>query len=300
MVSFVRSLLHQPAHDQPRRAITAPASERLAFSCFAGTSIDPVPPAPIQHATDAATSAPPLLGALPSEASRRISTPAALPEMSSPAEIEFVECVERYSHTDWVREQRAESVYDPAIRYLLLGSPSVLPDDLFFHLAPHDPPRCRNCALLAIKATYTYDDGILLPVRKLAPLVSVCPDMPGGRAARLFDNKPTRIYVPLLMRPWIMQACHAKTSCHLGVACTLSMPQRFYWWIGMNISTRWWLRRCLQYQERTSSRQTVPWVTLSLPLPPSPIVAESVDYFGSLPVTRQGNSYTPLFTFRFS
>ena len=85
---------------------------------------------------------------------------------------------------------------------------------------------------------YTDDDGILLFVRKLTSPALVCPDKPGGRTARLLHDEPTRIYVPLLMRPWIMQACHANASCHLGVARALSILKRFYWWTGMSICTR--------------------------------------------------------------
>lgn len=40
--------------------------------------------------------------------------------------------------------------------------------------------------------------------------------------SRSFDE-PVRIYVPMLMRPWIMQVCHAIASCHVGAARTLSM-----------------------------------------------------------------------------
>ena len=197
----------------PNRANTVPALERLAFAGSPRPSIDPVTPP-----------APPLLGALPPEAPRRVSTPAALTEMPSPAEVELIEPVERFSHTDWAREQRVEPVRDAAIRYPLLGSLSVLPDDFLLLLAPHKRPQLSEVRSLAEKGRlYTDDDGILLLVRKLTPPAPVCPDKPGGRAARLLHDEPTRIYVPLLMRPWIMQACHANASCHLGVARTLSM-----------------------------------------------------------------------------
>ena len=68
----------------------------------------------------------------------------------------------------------------------------------------------------------------------------------------------------------------------------------------MSISTRWWLRHCLQCQVRKSSRQTARWPIFSLPLPSGPGIAISVDYFGPLPVTPKGNSYILLFTDRFS
>ena len=82
-----------------------------------------------------------------------------------------------------------------------------------------------------------------------------------------------------------MQARHAIASCYLGVSRKLSMLERFYWWIDMSVCMRWWLHRCLQCQAHTSSRQTVRWPILSLPLPSGPGVAVSVDYFGPLPAT---------------
>ena len=110
-----------------------------------------------------------------------------------------------------------------------------------------------------IRCLYTDNDCILLLVRKLTPPALIYPDTPGGRAARLLDDEPTRIYFQLFMRPLIMQARHANASCHLGIQPILYVLERMYWWIGMNVCTRWWLRRCLQYQASKPSRQTVRW-----------------------------------------
>ena len=68
---------------------------------------------------------------------------------------------------------------------------------------------------------------------------------------------PPRIDVPMLMRPWVLHACHATTSYQLGVSRTVSMLARLFWWIGMDISTRWWIRRCLKYQAHTTSRKPI-------------------------------------------
>ena len=111
-----------------------------------------------------------------------------------------------------------------------------------------------------------------------------------GRTACLLNDEPIRIYVPLLMRPWIMQTCHLTVSCHLGTTRTLRMLERFYWWIGTNVCTRWWLRHCLKCQVRKTPRLTVRWPIISMPLPEGPGVAISVDYFGPLPVTPRGNT----------
>ena len=143
------------------------------------------------------------------------------------------------------------------------------------------------------------DHETILLVRGSAAVAS----RPDGLPARLRwppFNDPVRIYVPLLARPWIMHACHADASCHLGVTRTLKMLERFYWWVGMEACTKWWVRRRLKCQARKTSRETVRWPTFPIPLPNSPGVAVSVDYFGPLPITARGNSYILLFTDRFS
>ena len=45
-------------------------------------------------------------------------------------------------------------------------------------------------------------------------------------------NHSPGVYVPMLMRPWVLHTCHSTTSRHLGVSRTLGMLRRFYWWIG--------------------------------------------------------------------
>ena len=49
-----------------------------------------------------------------------------------------------------------------------------------------------------------------------------------------------------------------------------------------------------------TSRQTIRWLTLSILLPNSAGIPVGVDYFGPLPITARGNSFTALFTDRFS
>ena len=70
----------------------------------------------------------------------------------------------------------------------------------------------------------------------------------------------------------------------------------------MEACTKWWVRRCLKCQARKTSGQTVRWPVLPIPLPNSPGVAVSVDYYTliPLPITARGNSYILLFTDRFS
>ena len=117
-------------------------------------------------------------------------------------------------------------------------------------------------------------DGLLL----MTPFVSMCPSWPDRGSACM----PRRC----LLSP----RCYAHPQNH----------ERFYWWVGMEACTKWWVRRCLKFQVRKTSRQTVRWPVLPIPLPNSPGVAVSVDYFGPLPMTARGNSYILLFTDRFS
>ncbi|CAB1116210.1 unnamed protein product [Ectocarpus sp. CCAP 1310/34] len=104
----------------------------------------------------------------------------------------------------------------------------------------------------------------------------------------------------MLMRPWVLHACHTAASFHLGVHRTQRLLERFYWWIGLDRSVRWWLRACLVCQARKTSRQTARWPVIAMPLPQGPGTVVGVDFFGPLPVTAKGNSYILLSTDRFS
>ena len=124
----------------------------------------------------------------------------------------------------------------------------------------------------------------------------------GLRGARLafWATNRIRTYAPLLMHPWVMQACHSTASCHLGMGRTIRMLEQFYRWIGMSRCTRWWLRHCLKCQARKTPRLTTRWPVISIPLPPGPGIAVNMGYFGPLSVTPRGNTYIFLFTDRFS
>ena len=69
----------------------------------------------------------------------------------------------------------------------------------------------------------TTDAGIVLLVRQPPLPLGSDTQYPVDRAACLLNDEPIRIYVPLHMRPWVVQACHSSASCHLGTARTLRM-----------------------------------------------------------------------------
>ena len=125
------------------------------------------------------------------------------------------------------------------------------------------------------------------------------PNRNPGQYERLLGDEPVRTYVPLLLRPWVMDCAH-KEAIHLGEKVTLGLLQRFYWWIGMAESVKWWIRRCYTCQARKSTRQTVRWPLISLPLPSRPGQMVSFDLLGPLPVTAKGNEYVFLVVDLFS
>ena len=127
------------------------------------------------------------------------------------AELRSADSVARYSHADGKREQHAEPTCDVTIRYISIGRPSAVPPT-FWRATPCTsvPPSQTSRSWRGSTRLHTTDDDIVLFVRNptLPPTRSDKPNCV-GRAACLLNDEPVRNYVPLLMRPWIMQACHS-------------------------------------------------------------------------------------------
>ena len=115
-------------------------------------------------------------------------------------------------------------------------------------------------------------------------------DRNSGRFERVLGEEPVRAYVPLLLRPWVMDCIH-KEAVHLGEKVTLALLQRYYWWIGMADSVNWWIRRYHTCQARKNARRAIRWPLVSLPLPSRPGQMVSFDLLGPLPETKNGNVY---------
>ena len=158
------------------------------------------------------------------------------------AELRFADSVARYSHADWKREQHDEPTCHAMMRYVSIGGPLVLPPEFLVCYPSHKRPSLSDIKKLAGKGRlHTTDNDIVLLVRNPITLPPTRSDKPDsvGRAACLLNDEPVCIYVPLLMRPWIIQACHSTASCHLGTTRTLRMLEHCYWWFRMNVCTRW-------------------------------------------------------------
>ena len=205
-----------------------------------------------------------------------------------------------YSHSDREQAQRDDPLCDATRRYILLGYPQPLPTSLCAHIPSHQHPDPADILDLAAKGRLIQGDHDTILLGRGPAAVASRPDGLPARPRRPPFNDSVRAYVPLLARPWIMHACHADASCHLGVTRTLKMLERFYWWVDMEACTKWWVRRCLKCQARKTARQTVRWPILPILLPNSPGVAVSVNYFGPLLITARGNSYILLFMDSFS
>ena len=226
------------------------------------------------------------------------------------------DCVQSFTRTDWAAEQRRDTNCAAAIRYHSLGLPpdpspryinTTLPaffDRIFPDHHSASPAGTTNFpdytdAINLARKTHLHcsdDDVTLLVMRPADPRTSKITQHP----TRLPSAGHPRVYVPRDMRPWVLRACHVSASCHLGVHRTLRMVERFYWWVGVDSSVRWWVRSCLVCQARKTSRQTVRWPVLTMPLPNAPGIVVGVDFFGPLPLTARGYSYILLFTDRFS
>ena len=141
-------------------------------------------------------------------------------------------------------------------------------------------------------------DGSLLLVKRKTPMPPQGDRNP-GQFERYLGEEPTRTYVPMLLRPWVMDQTH-KEAIHLGESITLSLLQRYYWWTGMKDSVKFWVRRCYTCQARKNPRHTIRWPLISLPLPSQPGQMVSFDLLGPLPKTHRGNTYILLMVDLFS
>ena len=168
-----------------------------------------------------------------------------------------------YSHSNWEQAQREDPLCGASRRYIQLGCPQPFLTSLCDHIPSHPDP-AHILYLAANGRLIQGNHDTVLLVRDRVAVVSR-PDGPPAHPRRPPFNDSVRVFVPLLARSWIMHACHADASCHLGVTRTLKMLERFCWWVGMEACTKWWGHRCLKCQARKTSRQTVSWPILPIP-----------------------------------
>ena len=213
----------------PLRPTAAAGSARRRNPCSSGLASPHgatiIPPRPHRAYTR-----PPLLRLTPSPG----DTPTAHSRsdaLGDAADIRFADSVARYSHAGWNREQHAKPTCHVKMRYVSIGGPSVLLPDVLACYPSHKRLFLSDIQELAGKGRlHITDEDIVLLVRNpTLPLPRS--DKPNSveRAACFLNDEPVRIYVLLLVRPWIIQACHSTATCHLGTTRRLRVLDPFYW-----------------------------------------------------------------------
>ena len=157
----------------------------------------------------------------------------------------------------WNQEQVQEPVCKSAITLLQQGLSGASPQDIMLQFPIRVRPSVQQILELAAKTKlFTTEGNFPLLVKRNTSSAELSHS--GGRVPKIF--------VPMLMRPWVLRVCHADSVCHFGVTRTLQMLQRFYWWVDLDQSVRWWIRRCLLCQARKTSRQTIRWSATLMPV----------------------------------
>ena len=114
------------------------------------------------------------------------------------------------------------------------------------------------------------------------------PNRQPGRYERLLGGEPVRVYLPLMLRPWVMDRT-LKEAVHLSEKVTLAMLERYYYRVGIASSVKWWIRRCYACQACKKTRDTIRWPLVSPLLPSGPGQMVVFDLLGPLPRTKQGD-----------
>ena len=178
--------------------------------------LPPTKPPPAATPTPPASPAPTLPRPVPPPTSSPLSpsTPTILlpdPVVNLNDDPHLLARVERYTYRDLAHNQSLEPVCYAAIRFFSLDPPSSPPADLLGSILSAQRPLLADILALAAKNRLprTEDETALL-VQRLPtsqPESSLPPPAPYS----------PRVCVLMLMRPWVLNTCHADTSLHLGV-----------------------------------------------------------------------------------
>ena len=127
----------------------------------------------------------------------------------------------------WSQEQLQEPVCKSSMTLLQQGLGGASPHDITLRFPLRVQPIVQQVLELAAKTKlFAIKGNFPLLVKRNTSSAELSHS--GGRVPQ--------IYVPMLMRPWVLRGCHADSVCHFGVTGTLQMLQRFYWWVGLDQS----------------------------------------------------------------
>ena len=171
---------------------------------------------------------------------------------------------------NWAWEQQAEPACNEPMRYRVLGRPEGVHADFLSCSPPHQHPSPSEIREVVGKGRlHTTDNGIILLDRQPSPPLTPGTQRPVGRTACLLNDEPNRIYVCCCSRPpgsCAGLAFHRFLS--LGTARTLRNARTFLLVDRYeHLHPAVWLRNCLKYRARKTSRQTVRWPIITMPLP---------------------------------
>ena len=166
---------------------------------------------------------------------------------------EFGETLCEKTATDWAAAQLKDETSKIAVEYILAGIPV---GNITEELIPETVDKKEVKRLVSQGELMELPNSQKLLVKRLSIEPVNSDDRNPGRFERLLGEEPVRTYVPILLRPWVMDCAH-KESVHLGEKVTLNLLQRYYWCIGMADSVTWWIRRCYTCQARKSARSTI-------------------------------------------
>ena len=197
---------------------------------------------------------------------------------------------------DWVEIQRKDKTASVTVDLITSGVAlkDIKQDDLPEGVIEDEVKRLVSQGTLML-----LEDGRELLVRKDMKEPKNAQNRRPGQFERLLGEEPVRTYVPMLVRPWVMDCCH-KEAVHLGQKVTLQVLARMYWWVGMSESVQWWCRRCYSCQFRKVPKHLKTWPLVSLPLPGRPGQVVAFDFLGPLPKTDLGNEFVFLVVDLFS
>ena len=127
--------------------------------------------------------------------------------VGSPAEGQLREFLASYSHRDWARDQDQEPLCRATMKYLRLNCPTPFPAEVLTPVGTLPAPSASDVLELARKsAIFTTDEDVPLLVRRPKPHSGpTATATPTTTLSHTNDDAPIRIYVPILMRPWVMK-----------------------------------------------------------------------------------------------
>ena len=114
------------------------------------------------------------------------------------------------------------------------------------------------------------------------------------------NGPPGRLFVPDSVRSAVLQWAHAsKMSCHPGVARTMALLRRRFWWPAMGDQTRSFVVACPVCAQNKGTNRPSSGLLHPLPIPRRPWSHLALDFVSGLPLS-EGNTVVLTVVDRFS